>query len=50
MNVGSPAYPDQRLLYACSPHRIEMVAHLIRESYLSDDANRALRLLPEWTE
>jgi hypothetical protein len=27
-----------------------MAAHLIREGYFADDANPALRLLPEWTE
>jgi len=27
-----------------------MAAHLIREGYLADYANPALRLLPEWTE
>ena len=41
---------DERSFYACSPHRIEMAAHLIREGYFADYANRALRLLPEWTE
>ena len=47
---GSPEYPDERSFCACSPHRIEMAAHLIRESYLADHANPALRLLPEWTQ
>jgi len=47
---GPHAYPDERSFRACSPHRIEMAAHLIRESYFADDANPALRLLPEWTE
>jgi hypothetical protein len=41
---------DERCFYACSPHRIEMAAHLIRESYVADDANVALQLLPEWTQ
>jgi hypothetical protein len=40
---------DERSFYSCSPHRIEMAAHLIREGYVPDDANQALRLLPEWT-
>jgi hypothetical protein len=40
---------DERSFYACSPHRIEMAAHMIREGYYADDANTALRLLPEWT-
>jgi hypothetical protein len=42
--------PDERSFYACSPHRIEMAAHLIREGCFADYANPALRLLPEWTE
>jgi len=41
---------DERSFHACSPHRIEMAAHLIREGYFADYANSALRLLPEWTE
>jgi hypothetical protein len=47
---GPHAYPDERSFCACSPHRIEMAAHLIRGSYFAEDANPALRLLPEWTE
>lgn len=47
---GPHSYPDERSFYACSPHRIEMAAHLIRESYSPEYANPALRLLPEWTE
>ena len=47
---GPGEYPDERSFYACSPHRIEMAAHLIREGYFADDANSALRLLPEWTQ
>jgi hypothetical protein len=45
---GPRAHPGER--YACSPHRIEMAAHLIREGYFPDYANAALRLLPEWTQ
>jgi hypothetical protein len=41
---------DERSRYACSPHRIEMTARLIRDGYLPDHANVALRLLPEWTQ
>ena len=47
---GPRENPDERSFYACSPHRIEMAAHLIREGYFVDYANPALRLLPEWTE
>ena len=47
---GSGESPDERAFYACSPHRIEMAARLIRDGYFAEDANVALRLLPEWTE
>ncbi len=47
---GPPANPADRSRYACSPHRIEMAAHVIRDAYLTDYANAALRLLPEWTQ
>jgi hypothetical protein len=47
---GPHGYPDERSFYACSPHRIEMAAHLIRESYFAEYAKPTLRLLPEWTE
>jgi hypothetical protein len=47
---GPRVYPEERSRYACSPHRIEMAAHLIREVYLPGHANTALRLLPEWTQ
>jgi hypothetical protein len=41
---------EERSRYASSPHRIEMTARLIRDGYLPDHANEALRLLPEWTQ
>jgi hypothetical protein len=47
---GPHEHPDERSFYACSPHRIERAAHLIRVGYFADDANLALELLPEWTE
>jgi hypothetical protein len=47
---GPRADPGDSSLYACSPHRIEMAAHLIREGYIPEYANAALRLLPEWTQ
>jgi hypothetical protein len=47
---GPRAHAGERSLYACSPHRIEMAAHLIRDGYFPGDANAALRLLPEWTQ
>jgi hypothetical protein len=47
---GPHESPDERSFYACSPHRIEMAAHLIRAGYPAEYAGPALRLLPEWTE
>jgi hypothetical protein len=47
---GPRALPGERSVYACSPHRIEMTARLIRDAYFPDNANAALRLLPEWTQ
>jgi len=47
---GPRAQPEERSRYACSPHRIEMAAHLIRDGYFPGYANAALRLLPEWTQ
>jgi hypothetical protein len=47
---GPGTYPDERSFYACSPHRIEMTARLIRDKYFPVDANAALELLPEWTQ
>jgi hypothetical protein len=47
---GPWALSGEPSLYACSPHRIEMAARLIRDGYFPDHANAALRLLPEWTQ
>jgi hypothetical protein len=47
---GPEPPPEERSRYASSPHRIEMTARLIRDGYLPDHANEALRLLPEWTQ
>jgi hypothetical protein len=47
---GPQAHPGERSHYACSPHRIEMAARLIRDGYFPDHANAALRLLHEWTQ
>jgi hypothetical protein len=47
---GPRARPEDRSRYACSPHRIEMAARLIRDVYHPGHANAALRLLPEWTQ
>jgi hypothetical protein len=51
LDVWGPRKPlDERSFYACSPHRIKMTAHLIRDGYRADYANAALRLLPPWTQ
>ena len=47
---GPGAYPEERSRYACSPHRIAMAARLIRDGYVPDYANAALRRLPEWPQ
>jgi hypothetical protein len=47
---GPLVHPEERSRYACSPHRIEMTARLLRDSYAPGYANAALRLLPEWTQ
>jgi len=47
---GPVTHPEERSRYACSPHRIEMAARLIRDGFEPDYAHAALRLLPEWTQ
>lgn len=42
--------PTEELLYACSPHRIELTALLLRDGYFPDSANQALELLPDWVQ
>jgi hypothetical protein len=40
---------DDRVFYACSPHRIEMSAHLIRSGRYGN-AETAMKLMPDWTQ
>ena len=40
---------DDRAFFACSPHRIETAARLIRNGHYAEHAGPAIRLLPEWT-
>ncbi len=47
---GPGAHPAESSRFACSPHRIEMAARLIRDGYFPEHANAALGLLPEWTQ
>ena len=46
---GPDVPPDERAFYACSPHRIQACASILRDSYEPDWVNRALSLLPDWT-
>jgi hypothetical protein len=41
---------DDRVFYACSPHRIETAARLIRNGHYEEHAGPAIRLLPDWTQ
>ena len=47
---GPDVPPDERAFYACSPHRIQACASILRDSYESDWVNKALPLLPGWTQ
>src|SRR6185437_16461707 len=47
---GAHDHPDEREFYACSPHRIEMTAHLLRHSYIPEYSDEMLLALPEWVE
>jgi hypothetical protein len=47
---GPHRHSGERSLYECSPHRIQMAAHLIRDGYREEYADAALRLLPDWAE
>ena len=47
---GPYHHPGEQSLYGCSPHRIQMAAHLIRNGYQEEYAAAALRLLPDWVK
>ena len=47
---GPDVPPDERAFYACSPHRIQACASILRDSYEPDWVNKALPLLPGWTQ
>ena len=47
---GPDVPPDARAFYAYSPHRIQACASILRDSYESDWVDRALSLLPDWTQ
>ena len=46
---GPDAPPDEQAFLACSPHRIQACATILRDSYEPDWVNAALPLLPVWT-
>jgi hypothetical protein len=47
---GPLEHPDERSVYACSPHRIEMLGELVRDGFLPDEGNAVLRMLPDWVQ
>ena len=47
---GPDVPPDEPAFYACSPHRIESTAAILRDSYDPDSVNQALLLLPDWVQ
>lgn len=47
---GPAHHLDEASFYACSPFRVAMTAHSIGNGYEPAYANRAIRLLPEWTQ
>jgi hypothetical protein len=47
---GPDVPPDERVFYACSPHRIQTCASVMRDSYEPDWLNKALPLLPHWVQ
>jgi hypothetical protein len=47
---GPDVPPDERVFYACSPHRIETCTSVLRDSYEPDWVNKALHLLPYWVQ
>jgi hypothetical protein len=51
LEFWGPILPaDERAFFACSPHRIETCAGILRDSYEPDAVNEALRLLPDWVQ
>jgi hypothetical protein len=47
---GPNVPPDEQAFYACSPHRIQTCASILRDAYEPDWVNAALSLLPDWTQ
>jgi hypothetical protein len=47
---GPHEHPAEATVYACSPHRVEMLARLVRDDYLPEEGNAVLALLPDWVQ
>ncbi len=47
---GPPEHPAEETVYACSPHRVEMLARLVRDDYLPEEGGAVLALLPDWVQ
>jgi hypothetical protein len=47
---GPREHPDERSVYACSPHRIEILGKLVRDDFLPDEGNAVLQMLPDWVQ
>jgi hypothetical protein len=47
---GPHEHPEEETVYACSPHRVEMLGRLIRDDYLQEEGGAVLALLPDWVQ
>jgi hypothetical protein len=47
---GPNEHPAEESVYACSPHRIEMLGRLVRDDFLPAEGNAVLRMLPDWVQ
>lgn len=47
---GPHEHPVEATVYACSPHRVEMLGRLVRDDYLPREGNAVLALLPDWVQ
>lgn len=47
---GPHEHPAEGTVYACSPHRVEMLGRLVRDDYLPEEGSAVLALLPDWVQ
>jgi hypothetical protein len=47
---GPHEHPAEETVYSCSPHRVEMLGHLVHDDYLPKEGNAVLALLPDWVQ